>query len=456
MKIKVKIEKDSLGIVEVPADKYWGAQTQRTFNNFKIGKQKMPVEIIRALAIIKKAAALSNNKLGILSTEKTKLICKVCDEILSNQLDGHFPLGIWQSGSGTQTNMNINEVVSNRAKFLNQKIALHPNDDVNMSQSTNDVFPSAMHIAAYKILIEKTVPNIELLINSFEKKSKEFKNLIKIGRTHLMDAVPLSLGQEFSGYAFQLKSALKNLKHISKDLLELPLGGTAVGTGLNAPKSFDKLAVQNVSKLTGYSFRATSNKFSLLTSHDVITGTSGVLKTLATVLIKIADDIRLYASGPKCGIGEILLPDNEPGSSIMPGKVNPTQCEMLIMICSQILGNDLTISLGNISGNFQLNTSKPLIIYNFLESAQLLADSCKSFSDNCVDGIKANIPVIEKNLNNSLSLVTILNPHIGYDKAAKIARNAYKKNITLKESAVELGLVTEDDFDKWVDPKKTV
>jgi fumarate hydratase class II len=352
--------------------------------------------------------------------------------------------------------MNLNEVISNRAIFLNQKIALHPNDDVNMSQSTNDTFPSAMHISAYKILIEKTIPNIELLINSFDKKSKEFKDLIKIGRTHLMDAVPLSLGQEFSGYGFQLKSALKNLKNISQDLLELPLGGTAVGTGLNAPKSFDKLAVQNVSKLTGHSFKITANKFALLTSHDGISGTSGVLKTLATVLIKIADDIRLYASGPKCGIGEILLPDNEPGSSIMPGKVNPTQCEMLIMVCSQIIGNDLTITLGNINGNFQLNTSKPLMIYNLLESAKLLSDSCKSFNDNCFVGIKANIPVIKKNLKNSLSLVTMLNPYIGYDKAAKIARNAYKKNITLKESAIELGLVTKEDFDKWVDPKKTV
>lgn len=453
MKIKVKIEKDTLGNVEVPRNIYWGAQTQRTLNNFKIGKQKMPEEIIKALAIIKKATALSNNKLGILSTEKCKLISQVCDEILDNKLDDHFPLAIWQSGSGTQTNMNINEVISNRAKIFCQKIALHPNDDVNQSQSTNDVFPSAMHISAYKIIVEKTIPNIELLINSMDKKSKEFKNLIKIGRTHLMDAVPLSLGQEFSGYSFQLKSVLNNLKHVTNDLLELPLGGTAVGTGLNTPITFDKLSVKFVSELTGYAFRTVPNKFALMSSHDAIVQTSGVLKTIATILIKIANDIRLYASGPKSGIGEILLPENEPGSSIMPGKVNPTQCEMLIMVCSQILGNDLTISLGNISGNFQLNASKPLVIYNFLESAQLLADSCKSFSNNCVDGIKANIPVIKKNLNNSLSLVTILNPHIGYDKAAKIARNAYKKNITLKESAVELGLVTKADFDKWMDVK---
>lgn len=455
MKIKVRIEKDSLGKVKVPENKYWGAQTQRAFNNFKIGKQKMPMEIIKALAIIKKAAALSNNKLGILSAEKCKLICQVCDEILNSKLDDHFPLVVWQSGSGTQTNMNINEVIVNRAKVINQKIILHPNDDVNMSQSTNDTFPSAMHISAYKLLIEETIPNIELLINSFDKKSKEFKDLIKIGRTHLMDAVPLSLGQEFSSYGFQLKSTLKNLKHISQDLLELPLGGTAVGTGLNAPKTFDRLSIQNVSKITGYAFKVTPNKFALLSSHDVIVETSGLLKALATILTKIANDIRLYASGPKSGIGEILLPENEPGSSIMPGKVNPTQCEMLIMVCSQIIGNDLTITLGNINGNFQLNTSKPLIIYNLLESAQLLSDSCKSFSDNCIDGIKANIPVIKKNLNNSLSLVTMLNPHIGYDKAAKIARNAYKKNITLKESALELGLVTKEDFDKWVDPKKT-
>ncbi|MFA6533113.1 MAG: class II fumarate hydratase [Patescibacteria group bacterium] len=450
IKSKVKIEKDSLGNVQVPENKYWGAQTQRALNNFKIGKQKMPIEIIRALAIVKKAAALSNNQFGILSSDKCELICKVCDEILNDKLDEHFPLFVWQSGSGTQTNMNINEVVTNRAKVLNQKITLHPNDDVNRSQSSNDVFPSAMHIAAYKTLIEKTIPNIEILTNTFDKKSQEFKNLIKIGRTHLTDAVPLSLGQEFSGYAFQLKKVLNNLKYISKDLLELPLGGTAVGTGLNAPKTFDKLAVQNVSKLTGYSFIVVPNKFALLSSHDVIVEISGILKTLATILIKIASDIRLYASGPKCGIGELLLPDNEPGSSIMPGKVNPTQCEMLIMVCSQIIGNDVTITLGNMNGNFQLNTSKPLIIYNFLESAQLLADSCKSFNDNCAIGIKANISVIKNNLDKSLSLVTALNPYIGYDKAAKIARNAFKKNITLKKSAVELGLVKKEDFDKWI------
>lgn len=456
MKIKARIEKDSLGSIEVPADKYWGAQTQRALNNFKIGKHKMPGEVVRALAIIKKASAMTNNKLGVLSSEKFKLICKVCDEILDNQLDNHFPLAIWQAGSGTQTNMNINEVITNRAKELSKKTILHPNDDVNQSQSSNDAFSSAMHISAYKILVEKTIPNIEQLINTFNKKSQEFKNIIKIGRTHLMDAVPLSLGQEFSGYVFQLRNILNELKHISNDLLQLPLGGTAVGTGLSAPKTFDKLAVQNVAKLTGYSFLVTPNKFALLTSHDAITATSGVLKTLSTILIKIANDIRLYASGPKCAIGEILLPDNEPGSSIMPGKVNPTQCEMLIMVCSQIIGNDLAITLGNINGNFQLNTSKPLMIYNLLESAQLLSDSCKSFNDNCVVGIKANIPVIKKNLNNSLSLVTSLNPHIGYDKAAKIVKNAYKKNVTLKESAVELGLVTRDDFDKWVNPKKSI
>lgn len=456
MKIKVRIEKDSLGNVEVPSDKYWGAQTQRASNNFKIGKQKMPIEIIKALAIIKKAAALTNIKLGVLSSEKCELICKVSDEILNDKLNEHFPLVIWQSGSGTQTNMNVNEVITNRAKVLSQKIILHPNDDVNQSQSSNDVFPAAMHISSYKILMEQTIPNIELLINTLDKKSQEFKDIIKIGRTHLMDAVPLSLGQEFSGYAFQLKSALNNLKHVSNDLLELPLGGTAVGTGLNTPKTFDKLSVQYVSELTGYTFRTAPNKFALLSSHDAIVQTSGVLKTLATILTKIANDIRLYASGPKCGIGEILLPDNEPGSSIMPGKVNPTQCEMLIMVCSQILGNDLTLTLGNMNGNFQLNVSKPLIIYNFLESAQLLADGCKSFNENCVVGIKANIPVIKKNLDNSLSLVTALNPYIGYDKAAKISRNAYKKNITLKESAVELGLVTKENFDKWVDPKKTI
>jgi len=454
IKSKMKIEKDSLGSIKVPDNKYWGAQTQRALNNFKIGKQKMPMEIIRALAIVKKAATLTNNKLGILSSEKCELICKVCDEIYNNKLDEHFPLVIWQAGSGTQTNMNINEVIANRARVLNKKITLHPNDDVNQSQSSNDVFSSAMYISAYKILKEKTIPNIELLINTFNNKSREFKNIIKIGRTHLMDAIPLSLGQEFSGYAFQLKKVLNNLKYISKDLLELPLGGTAVGTGLNAPKTFDKQAVQNVSKLTGCSFKVTPNKFALLTSHDAIAGTSEMLKTISTILIKIANDIRLYASGPKSGIGEILLPDNEPGSSIMPGKINPTQCEMLIMVCSQIIGNNLAITLGNINGNFQLNTSKPLMIYNLLESAQLLSDSCRSFNDNCVVGIKANIPVIKKNLENSLSLVTMLNPHVGYDKAAKIARNAYKKNITLKESAVELGLVKSEDFDKWVDPKK--
>jgi fumarate hydratase, class II len=454
--MKIRIENDSLGNVKVPADKYWGAQTQRSLNNFKIGKQKMPIEVIKALATVKKASALANNKLGILSSEKCELICKVCDEILNDKLNENFPLVIWQTGSGTQTNMNVNEVIANRAKDLNKKIILHPNDDVNKSQSSNDVFPAAMHISAYKILKENTIPNIEQLINTFEKKSQEFKNIIKIGRTHLMDAVPISLGQEFSGYVFQLKSVIKNLKHISNNLLELPLGATAVGTGLNAPKTFDKLSIKNVSSLTGYSFKVATNKFALLSSHDAIVETSGVLKTLSTILIKIANDIRLYASGPKCGIGEILLPDNEPGSSIMPGKINPTQCEMLIMVCSQILENYLVITIGNITSNFQLNVSKPLMIFNFLTSAQLLADGCKSFNNNCAIGIKVNIPVIKNNLNKSLSLITVLNPHIGYDNATRIVKNAYKKNITLKESAIELGLVSSKEFEKWVDPKKMV
>ena len=456
-----RIEHDTMGEVEVPSDKYWGAQTQRSVENFRIGPAaSMPVEIIHAFGILKKAAAIANYNLNILNAQKKELICKVCDEIINAQLDDHFPLVIWQTGSGTQTNMNVNEVISNRAHVLSgnklgeEKILLHPNDDVNKSQSSNDTFPTAMHIAAYKKIVEHVIPNIELLKSTFTDKSKEFKEIIKIGRTHFMDATPLTLGQEFSGYASQLEHGLNALKNTFPHLAELALGATAVGTGINTPKSYAKEVAKIISELTGLPFVSAKNKFESLATHDAIVESHGALKQLAVSLMKIANDIRILSSGPRSGIGEIIIPLNEPGSSIMPGKVNPTQVEALTMVCSQIMGNDTTISVAGSNGHLELNVFKPVIIYNFLQSAQLLGDACKSFNDNCVAGIKPDLNKIKENLNNSLMLVTALNNHIGYENAAKIAKKAYNEGITLKAAAIELGLVTEKEFDKWVDPRK--
>lgn len=459
--MKTRIEKDTMGNIEVPADKYWGAQTQRSKENFKIGKEKMPKEIIRAFAILKKAAALTNNKLGVLSKRKCNLIEQVCNEILENKLDEHFPLVVWQTGSGTQTNMNVNEVIANRANVLNgsklgEKGIIHPNDDVNKSQSSNDTFPTAMHIAAYKMIVETTIPGIELLKEALKQKSEKFKDIVKTGRTHLMDAMPLTLGQEFSGYVSQLEHGLNNLKSTLGHLSELALGGTAVGTGLNAPKGFDTLVADKIAELTGYPFITANNKFEALSSHDAVVKTSGALKVLAVSLMNIANNIRFLASGPRCGIGEIILPANEPGSSIMPGKVNPTQNEALSMVCAQVIGNDAAITVAGMQGHFQLNVFKPVMIFNLLNSARLLGDACVSFTNNCVLDIKANIPVIQKYLNNSLMLVTALNTHIGYENAALIAKKAHKENISLREAATKLGLLTDEQFTKWVDPEKMV
>ena len=460
--MKTRIEKDTLGDVAVPADKYWGAQTQRSLENFKIGGQKMPLELIQSFAILKKAAALTNSAVGVLSKDKADLICQVCDEILSGKLDEHFPLVVWQTGSGTQTNMNVNEVIANRAHVINggkledSKKIIHPNDDVNKSQSSNDTFPTAMSIAAYKIIVELTIPKIKELKNTFLNKSEEFKDIVKIGRTHLMDAVPLTLGQEFSAYVSQLEHGIKTIENSLEHLSELALGGTAVGTGLNTPKGFSKLVAKQIAELTGLPFKTAPNKFEALAAKDAFVEGSGALKTIAVSLMKIANDIRMLASGPRCGIGEIILPSNEPGSSIMPGKVNPTQCEAMTMVCAQVIGNDLAISVGGMSGQFQLNVFKPMIIFNFLNSARLLGDACASFSENCVSGIKPNLKNIKKNLEESLMLVTSLNSAIGYENSAKIAKKAYDEDITLRKAALDLGLVTDEDFTKWVDPKKMI
>lgn len=460
--MKTRKEKDTMGTIEVPADKYWGAQTQRSFENFKIGNEKMPDEVVKAFAILKRASAMTNYDLGVLSEEKYDLICKVCDEILDGKLDDQFPLVVWQTGSGTQTNMNLNEVIANRAHVLSGgvlgegKSIVHPNDDVNKSQSSNDTFPTAMHIAAYKTVVEKTIPAIYSLKEQIAVKSEEFKGIVKTGRTHLMDATPLTLGQEFSAYLAQLNHGLKALKNTLHHLSELALGGTAVGTGLNAPKGFDVKVAEHIAKLTGLPFITACNKFEALSAHDSIVETSGALKRLAVSLMKIANDIRMLASGPRCGIGEIILPANEPGSSIMPGKVNPTQPEALTMVCAQVIGNDAAITIGGMNGHFQLNVFKPVMIYNFLQAANNLADACSSFEKNCVAGIEPNQAVISYNLNNSLMLVTALNPHIGYENAARIAKKAYEENKTLKEAAIELKLVSAEDFDLWVDPAKMV
>ena len=457
-----RIEKDTMGPVEVPNDKYWGAQTQRSKDNFKIGAGTMPIEIIRAFAILKKAAALANADLGVLPVEKSELIAQVCDEILKGELDDQFPLVVWQTGSGTQTNMNLNEVIANRAhvikgeKLGEGKTFLHPNDDVNKSQSSNDTFPAAMSIAAYKMVVETTIPGVEKLKYTLHRKAEEFKDIAKTGRTHLMDATPLTLGQEFSGYVSQLEHGIKALKNTLAHLSEIALGGTAVGTGLNAPKGYDIIVAKKIAELSGHPFITAPNKFESLSAHDAIVETSGALKTLAVSLMMIANNIRLLGSGPRCGIGELLLPENEPGSSIMPGKVNPTQCESMTMVCAQVIGNDAAINIGGMNGHFQLNVYKPVMIYNLLMAARLIGDGCVSFDDNCVAGIQPNLPAIQHNLENSLMLVTALNPHIGYENSAKIAKKAHYEGLTLRQAALELGLVTDEQFNQWVDPKKMI
>ena len=457
-----RIEKDTMGEVQVPAEKYWGAQTERSRNNFKIGEEgSMPSEIIEAFAHLKKAAAYANCDLGILPLEKRDLIAQVCDEILSGKLSDQFPLVIWQTGSGTQSNMNINEVISNRAHVLNggtlgEKSSIHPNDDVNKSQSSNDTFPTAMHIAAYKKLVEKTFPAVERLRDSLAKKSEDFKDIIKVGRTHLMDATPLTLGQEFSGYAAQLDYGLKALSNTLEHLRELALGGPAVGPGLNAPKNYDTKVAKYISEFTELPFITAPNKFEALAAHDAIVESHGALKQIAVSLFKIAQDIRMMASGPRSGIGEIFIPENEPGSSIMPGKVNPTQPEAVTMVCAQILGNDTTISFAGTQGHFELNVFKPVMAYNFLQSAQLLADACISFDEHCVSGILPNELKIRSLLENSLMLVTALNPHIGYENAAKIAKSAYNNGTSLREEAINSGMLTGEEFDSWVNPKDMI
>lgn len=460
--MEFRIEHDTMGDVSVPADRYWGAQTQRSLQNFTIGGQKMPIEVIRAFAFLKKAAALTNHELGVLSAEKAAIIGKVCDEIIHGRWDDEFPLVVWQTGSGTQSNMNVNEVIANRAHVLmggnlkDDKKNVHPNDDVNKSQSSNDTFPTAMHIASYTMLVEHTLPQLKALKATMERLSKENMDVVKIGRTHLMDATPLTLGQEFSAYAAQLGYGIKAIENTLPHLSELALGGTAVGTGLNTPKGYDVRVAQIIADLTGHPFRTAENKFEALATHDAMVEAHGALKTVAVSLMKIANDIRLLASGPRCGIGEILIPENEPGSSIMPGKVNPTQAEAMTMVCAQVLGNDVAINVGGMNGHFQLNVFKPVIVFNFLMSARLLADACDSFRKNCAEGIEANVPFIRKNLENSLMLVTSLNPHIGYENAAKIAKKAHKEGSTLREAAVELGLVTDEQFDQWVRPEDMV
>ena len=459
--MKYRIEKDTMGEVKVPNDKFWGAQTERSRNNFKIGPaSSMPLEIIYGFAFLKKAAAHTNYTLNKISKEKKDAISKVCDEIIAKKHDEQFPLVIWQTGSGTQSNMNVNEVIANVAhlnqggKLEDKKKIVHPNDDVNKSQSSNDTFPTAMHIAALKILTSKTIPAIIKLRNTFDKKAKSFSNIVKIGRTHLMDATPLTLQQEFSAYVSQLDYGIKALQNTIPHLSEIALGGTAVGTGLNTPKGYAKLVAEKISDFTNIKFTSADNKFEAISAHDAFVETHGALKQLATSLNKIGNDIRLLASGPRCGIGEINIPSNEPGSSIMPGKVNPTQVEALTMVCAQVIGNDITITMSGMQGHLQLNVFKPVMAVNFLQSAELLADACNSFEENCISGISPNHNNITKNLENSLMLVTALNTKIGYEKASEIAKNAHKNGTTLKEEALKSKYVTEVEFDEWVNPKK--
>jgi fumarate hydratase class II len=456
--MEYRIEQDSIGEVQVPADKYWAAQTQRSVENFKIGNQKMPIEIIKAFGVLKKCAAMTNAELGVLSQEKADLISDVCDEIIDGKLDDQFPLVIWQTGSGTQSNMNVNEVIANRGhvlhggKLSDEKKVLHPNDDVNKSQSSNDTFPTAMSIAVYKQMIDFAIPGLQVLKDTFKKKAREFKDIVKIGRTHFMDATPLTLGQEFSGYRRQLEMSILAIENAMVGAQEIALGGTAVGTGLNTPKGYDVLVADKISREMAMPFRTAENKFEALAAHDAMVELHGALKRAAVSCMKIGNDIRMLSSGPRSGIGEITIPSNEPGSSIMPGKVNPTQCEALTMVCAQVMGNDVAVTIGGSNGHFELNVYKPLIAANLLQSARILGQACLSFNDNCVLGIEPNLAEIKNKLDNSLMLVTALNTHIGYDQAAKIAKKAYVDNSTLKAAGVELGYLTAEEFDKWVVP----
>lgn len=453
-----------MGPVEVPADKYWGAQTQRSINNFKIGgeKNRMPIEIIRAFAVLKKAAALTNAELGVLEQDKADIIAMVCDEILTGQHDEQFPLVVWQTGSGTQSNMNSNEVIAYRAHVLlggsleDAKKKIHPNDDVNKSQSSNDTYPTAMHIAAYQMVVENTIPGVQKLRDTLAEKSEAFKGVVKIGRTHFMDATPLTLGQEFSGYVAQLDHGLRALKNTLSHLSELALGGTAVGTGLNTPQGYSELVAKKIAALSGHPFVTAPNKFEALAAHDGMVEAHGAIKQIAVSLMKIANDIRMLSSGPRSGIGEILIPENEPGSSIMPGKVNPTQVEAITMVAAQVMGNDVAISIGGSLGHFELNVFKPLIAANFLQSARLIGDACVSFNDNCAIGIEPNMAMIQRHLENSLMLVTSLNPYIGYENAAAIAKKAHKEGTSLREAAIALNLLTSEQFDEWVKPEEMI
>jgi len=461
--MQYRVEHDTMGEVQVPADKYWAAQTQRSKMNFEIGDEgSMPKEIIEAFAYLKKAAALTNAEIGGLDPKKAELIAKAADEVIAGKLEGNFPLVIWQTGSGTQSNMNMNEVLANRGHVINggkledEKKVLHPNDDVNKSQSSNDTFPTAMHIAAYKMIVETTIPGVEMLRDALDEKAKAFKDIVKAGRTHLMDATPLTLGQEFSGYVSQLDHGIKALKATLAHLSELALGGTAVGTGINTPPNYAVKVAEKIAELTGYPFVTAENKFEALSAHDAIVEASGALKQLAVSLMHIANNIRMLASGPRCSIGEIQLPANEPGSSIMPGKVNPTQNEAITMVCAQVIGNDAAITAGGMQGHFQLNVFKPVMIYNLLQASRLLGDACVSFTKNAVVGIEPNEKVIKQNLENSLMLVTALNTHIGYEKAAKIAKKAHKEGTTLREAALELGFLSNEEFTQWVDPAKMI
>ena len=461
--MEFRIEKDTMGEVKVPANRYWGAQTERSRNNFKIGPEgSMPIEIIHAFAYLKKAAAHANCDLGVLPAEKRDLISKVCDEILTGQHDSEFPLVIWQTGSGTQSNMNCNEVIANRGHVVNggnlldeQKV-LNPNDDVNKSQSSNDTYPTAMHIAAFKMTIETTLPGLLHLRNVLQTKVEQFKDVVKTGRTHFMDATPLTLGQEFSGYVAQIDNSVRAINNALVAVTELALGGTAVGTGLNTPKGYDVLVAKKIAEFTGLPFVTAKNKFEALAAHDAMVELSGALKRASVSLMKIANDIRMLSSGPRCGIGEIIIPDNEPGSSIMPGKVNPTQPEALTMVCAQVMGNDMAVAVAGSNGHFELNVFKPVIAYNVLQSARLIGDACVSFADNCAVGIEANLPMVKQHLDNSLMLVTALNTKIGYYKAAEIAKYAHKNGTTLKEAAVGLGHVTPEEYDLYVDPSKMI